>query len=443
MKRHVMRHPTGRRIAIASVALVAVVPLGVALRSATAAVSPAAATVVSFPGAVGFGSVATGGRGGSVYHVTNLADSGTGSFRDAVSASGRIVVFDVGGYIQLSSAVSVQSNLTIAGQSAPGGGIGIMGREVSFANSTNVIVRNVRFRQGDLDPASTKSGVNFYDASNLILDHVSIEFAQWNNIDSVGATNVTVQNSIDADPIGQQFAAHTETGPYTWYNNLFANAHNRCPLAKANTVYINNVVYDYQAGYTAGNSSGHFTHDVVGNYFITGPRTTSASNAYYQMTNQSVYGSGNVLDSNKDGVLNGSTLAVGAGATALTTPWSTQTASIPTQSAAGAYATVVSGAGALPRDQVDSLVIGDVTSLGTAGNLWASQSATGLANSGYGTIAAGSAAKDTDGDGMPDAWETRYGLNPASASDATGDFDGTGYTNVEKYLNSILDGRYP
>jgi hypothetical protein len=306
-----------------------------------------------------------------------------------------------------------------------------------------VIVRDVRFRQGDLDPDSTKSGINLLNTSNMIFDHVSIEFAQWNNIDSVGASNVTVQYSIDADPIGQQFAAHTETGPYTWYNDLFANAHNRNPLAKANTQYVNNVVYDYQAGYTAGNSSGHFLHDVVGNYFIAGPRTTSASNAYYQMGNQSVFNSGNYLDGNRDGTLNGSSLGVGGGGTALTSAWSADTASIPTSSAAAAYADVVAHAGAVPRDQVDSNVIGNVTSLGTAGDLWSHQSATGLGNSGYGTIAGGTAPTDTDRDGMPDAWETRYGLNPTNAADATGDFDHTGYTNVEKYLNSRLDGRYP
>jgi hypothetical protein len=396
--------------------------------------SAPAGPVAAFPGAVGFGAVATGGRGGTVYHVTNLNDSGAGSFRDAVSGSGRIVVFDVGGYITLSSAVSAKSNLTIAGQTAPGGGIGIMGREVSFANASNDIVRDVRFRQGDLDPDNEKSGINLLNTTNMIFDHVSIEFAQWNNIDSVGAKNITVMNSIDADPIGQQFAAHTETGPYTWYNNLFANSHNRCPLAKANTVYVNNVVYDYQAGYTAGNSSGHFLHDVVGNYFITGPRTTSAGNAYYQMGNQTVYNSGNLIDSNKDGSLNGSSLGVGGGGTASSTPWSTL---IPAASAATAYATVTASAGALPRDQVDTLVVNDVKSLGKAGDLWAHQTATGLANDGYGTIAGGAAASDSDRDGMPDAWETQHGTNPAVA-DSTGDVDHTGYTNIEKYVNSLL-----
>jgi hypothetical protein len=364
----------------------------IAAAAATAlAVPPAAAAVppavtLAFPGAVGFGASAVGGTGGTVYQVTNLNDSGAGSFRDAVSAPHRIVEFTVGGYIQLASAVSVSSYLTIDGRTAPGGGIGIMGREVSFDGATNDVVRDIRFRQGTLDSDSTKSSINLLNSSDMIFDHVSIEFGQWNDIDSVGATNITIQNSIIADPIGQQFSAHTETGPYTWYADLFANAHNRNPLAKANTQFINNVVYDYQGGYTAGNSSGHFSHDVIGNYFIAGPKTTSASDAWYQMTNQSVYASGNYLDSNKDGSLNGSALGVGGGATALTAPWSSTTASIPASSAAAAYASVVAGVGAFPRDQVDTQVVGNVTSLGTAGSLWTTQTATGLSNDGYGTI---------------------------------------------------------
>ena len=90
---------------------------------------PVSATDLAFPEAEGFGRHATGGRAGKVYHVTNLNDSGTGSFRDAVSQSDRIVVFDVGGYIVLKTAVSAKSNLTIAGQTAPGGGIGFQGGE--------------------------------------------------------------------------------------------------------------------------------------------------------------------------------------------------------------------------------------------------------------------------------------------------------------------------
>jgi hypothetical protein len=399
---------------------------------------------LAFPGAVGFGKVATGGRGSAVYHVTTLNDSGPGSFRDAVSASNRLIVFDVGGYINLSTPVSAKSNLTIAGQTAPGDGVGVMGRETSFSGASNDIVRCMRFRQGDLDSDTSKSGINLLNATKMIFDHVSIEFAQWTNIDAVGASNITVMNSVDADPIGQQFNAHTETGPYTWYRDVFANAHNRNPLAKADTQYINNVVYDFQAGYTAGNTAGLFSHDLVANYFITGPATTSASDALYQMNAQSIYGSGNLLDSNADGTLNGSTLASPSGTTALSAPWSADTAPISTQSAADAYASVVAGAGAsLHRDQVDALVIADVTSLGKTGHLWTSQTSTGLANSGYGTLNGGAAPVDTDGDGMPDAWELRYGLDPHDASDATRDLDHTGYTNIEKYVNGLLDGSYP
>ncbi|WP_255954742.1 hypothetical protein [Streptomyces odontomachi] len=370
----------GRGIGL--VALAALVTA--ALTSGAAA--DAAGPTVAFPGAVGFGSGATGGQGGSEYHVTNLNDSGSGSFRDAVSSGHRTIVFDVSGYIRVSSPVSVASDLTIDGTTAPGNGVGIMAGEVSFAGSGNDIVRNFRFREGDLDPDEKKSAVNLYNASNMIFDHVSIEFGQWNNIDAVGAKNITVQDSIIADPIGQQFGAHTEGDSFTWYRNVWANDHNRNPLAKANTQFINNVVYNYQAGYTAGNSSGHFLHDVIGNYFIAGPRTTSASNAYYQMGNQSIYNSGNLLDSSLDGQLNGSSLAVRAGGTELGSPWSSSTSGISASSAADAYDSLVSGAGAQPRDQVDTLVIGDVKSLGKTGQLWAHQTDTGLGNSGYGNL---------------------------------------------------------
>ncbi|HTA89439.1 MAG TPA: pectate lyase, partial [Polyangiaceae bacterium] len=356
----------------------------------------------------------------------------------------RIIVFDVGGYITLKTPISAKSNLTIAGQTAPGDGIGIMGGEVSFSGAKNVIARYVRFRQGDLDPDSTKSGINLLNTDTMIFDHVSIEFAQWNNIDAVGASNVTVQYSISADPIGQQFAAHTETGPYTWYRNLFANAHNRCPLAKANTQYVDNVVYDFQAGYTAGNSAGMFSHDVINNYFIVGPTTTSANNAFYQVNAQLMYASGNLLDKSLDGTLNGAALDIPGAATKLASPFSPDTANIPTSGAANAYAVVVAQAGAsLHRDQVDTLVIADLTSLGKTGQLWTHQTATGLTNSGYGTLQGGTPPVDSDNDGMPDTWETKYGLDPKNASDASGDFDHTGYTNIEKYVNGLADGSYP
>src|SRR4051794_10543824 len=91
------------------------------------AAMPALAQVRAFGDAEGYGAVATGGRGGTIYHVTNLNDTGAGSFRDAVSGSNRIVVFDVGGEIKLNSGISSQGNITIAGQTAPGEGITLTG----------------------------------------------------------------------------------------------------------------------------------------------------------------------------------------------------------------------------------------------------------------------------------------------------------------------------
>ena len=156
------------------------------------------------------------GAGGNVYHVTNLNDSGAGSFRDAVGTAGRTVVFDVGGYITLSTEAAVKSNITIAGQTAPGGGIAIRGAEVTFGSQSNIICRFVRFRPGG-DSNNTDNGLSLYQAKNVIVDHVSIEFAKWNNIDATSGdwqnkpvNNITVQNSIIANPIYQQFGAHTE-----------------------------------------------------------------------------------------------------------------------------------------------------------------------------------------------------------------------------------------
>lgn len=399
----------------------------------------AGAQTMAFPGAYGFGASATGGRGGAIYHVTNLNDSGAGSFRDAVSTGNRIVVFDVGGYIVLQSAVTVSSNLTIAGQTAPGGGIGLMGGEISLSGQSNVIIRNVRIRQGTDDADTGKSDINLGNGSNIILDHCSFEFGEWDTVDAVGTANFTVQNSIIADPIVQQFGAHVTTGPSTFYRNLWANAHNRQPLAKDNTQFINNVVYDYQAAYTVADTGGDFTHDIVSNYFITGPATTDSANTYFQIdSNQSVYATGNFLDDNKDGVLNGSAYNTVGSAKVLSSPWASTTSSIPTLSASDAYASLVAYTGAMPRDSVDDNVIGNVTSLGKQGSLWTTQTSTGLANNGYGTLASGTQFTETSGDGIPDYWATANGISTTNASVATETFPGSGYSNIEAYVNSLV-----
>ncbi|KAK1252126.1 hypothetical protein MKX08_003313 [Trichoderma sp. CBMAI-0020] len=342
---------------------------------------------LAFDGAVGFGAIATGGNSGTTVHVTNLLDSGSGSFRDAVGQSNRNIVFDVSGYIQLKSAVSLSSSLTINGQSAPGNGIGIMGGEISASDKSNIIIRNLRMRQGTLDTDTGKSAFNMGGASNVILDHCSVEYGQWDSIDAVGAVNITVSNSIIALPIGQQFGAHVETGPSTFYRNLWVSAHNRQPLSKDNTQYVNNVVYNYQAGYTSGNTGGVFSHDIINNYFITGPSTTSSKNAFYQMAaDQSVYATGNYLDSNNDGKLNGAPDNTVGSSTVLSKPWASTSLGLATMSAADAVTYVLANAGASPRDELDTFVVNVVKTFGTQGTLYKNQANTGVSNGGYGAL---------------------------------------------------------
>jgi len=423
--------------------------------SSCVASGPLIVTDLAFPEAEGFGRHATGGRTGKVYHVTNTNDSGAGSFRDAVSAANRIVVFDVGGYITLKTAVSAKSNLTIAGQTAPGGGIGFRGGELSFANSSNVICRHVRIRPGSETASDTDDALSLFRARNVILDHSSFEFAPWNNIDGVSddwqntpVTDITFQDSMIANPTGQQFGAHTESvaSQWSWYRNVFANSHNRNPLAKADTVFVNNVLYNYSAGYTT-HTSTEFKHDLVNNYFIFGPASTGTDNTWFQVDkNQSIYYSGNLKDNNLNGALDGVATTPywyqGTG-TVLNAAWS---AVATTQySAQSAYRIAVSQAGALPRDPIDALVVSQLRTLGKGttgtaantagpgGDLYTSQTQTGLSNNGYGEIATGTKPADADNDGMPDFWEKATGSNPATDDAMQKAPDG--YALIEHYLN--------
>ncbi|MES1175211.1 MAG: hypothetical protein ABUL62_12890 [Myxococcales bacterium] len=428
--------------------------------SCTSSGGPVTATDLAFPEAEGFGRHATGGRAGKVYHVTNLNDSGAGSFRDAVSASGRIVVFDVGGYIVLKTAVSAKSDLTIAGQTAPGGGIGFQSGEISFANSSNVIMRHVRIRPGADTASSEDDALSLFRAKNVIIDHSSLEFAPWNNIDGVSddwqahpVTDITFQDSLIADPTGQQFGAHTESvaSQWSWYRNVFANSHNRNPLAKVDNVFVNNVLYNCSAGYTT-HTSTNFRHDIVNNYFIFGPASTGTDNTWYQVDkNQSIYYAGNLKDSNLNGALDGAATTPywyqGAG-TILSAAWSAALATT-TLSAPSAYRVAVSAAGALPRDSMDGLVISQVRTLGKGttgtgantvgpdGGLYTTQTQTGLANNGYGTITSATKPTDTDNDGMPDFWEQASGSD--SAKDDAMQKAADGYALIEHYLNWLAE----
>lgn len=397
---------------------------------------------LAFPEALGFGANATGGREGTVYHVTNLEDSGAGSFRDAVSQPNRIVVFDVGGYITLKTAVQIQSNITIAGQTAPGEGIGIRGGKISTGKQKNIIIRYLRIRPGSGTASKKDDGLNLYDSQNIIVDHTSVEFAPWNNFGGSSdnwqvypVTDITIQNCLIANPINQQFGAHIESvnGYWSWYYNAFINTHNRNPMSKVNDVFVNNVYYNFEAGYTT-HTSTNFKHDIVNNYFVYGPK---GKNPWFQIDkNQSIYAAGNMIDNNRDGVLNGTSTSIywyqGEG-TVLNSPWSEQTTSNPLLSAATAWRYVNSQSGALPYDDIDSLIWYQAGTLGTAGQLYTSETQTGLSDNGWGEILSGEKPLDSDGDGIPDFFEEAMGYD-ATADDAMQKGE-DGYAYIEKYIN--------
>jgi len=162
--------------------------------------------LTAFPGAEGFGAPASGGRDGLVYHVTNLNDDGAGSLREGVenSTGPCTILFDMGGYITLKSVLHVGSDLTIAGQTAPGEGIGIRGAEVSLSGSHNVIIRYLRIRQGLATHEDKKSAVNMLGARDVIFDHVSIQWGRWDTIDMNNCSNITVQDCIIGPGVAPQ-----------------------------------------------------------------------------------------------------------------------------------------------------------------------------------------------------------------------------------------------
>jgi len=337
----------------------------------------ACAATSAFPGAEGFGQFASGGRGGGFYHVTTLADAGAGSLRDAVSRGPRVLVFDVSGYIALKSILHVGSDLTIAGQTAPGDGIATRNYEISFAGASNVVVRYLRFRQGVTPGQDKKSAVNITRARDLIFDHVSIEWGRWDTVDMNDSENVTFQNCIIGEGVApQRFGCLCQCDRVTFSHNLFINNQSRNPKAKGKIQYLNNVIYNWGAvGLVGGHSGTNHWLDVVGNYFIAGPDSGGYFLGEFKPTDQ-VFQSGNYADLNRDGRLNGRPVRSDDFGTGENTPTFLATAvfgkpaNVMVESAAAAYSNAVAQAGcSLHRDAVDDRLIADVQSLGTRGKI--------------------------------------------------------------------------
>ncbi|KAF2251541.1 polysaccharide lyase family 1 protein [Trematosphaeria pertusa] len=408
-----------------------------------------ASALLAFPGAEGFGRNAIGGRKGSVYVVTNLNDSGTGSLRDAVSKSDRIVVFAVGGLIKITDRMVVSKRISILGQTAPGDGITVYGNGWSFSNADDAIVRYIRIRMGK-GGTSGKDALTIAEGANMIFDHVSVSWGRDETFSISGSEvgNITIQNSI----IAQGLETHSCGGliqtnlgnGISLFRNLYIDNKTRNPKVKGTNEFTNNVVYNWGGGggYIAGDSDGASEANIVGNYFISGP-STSVTAFTRGNANFKGFVQGNWYDADKDGSLNGKELGASSsnyGGMAIQTAKYAFPAPARILSAVDALAYVQKYAGASKvRDAVDARLVAELTSWGKTGELISDENASPM--SGPGTIAGGTKAVDTDGDGIPDAVETQMGFDP-SRNDAMEDKDGDGYTNVEAWANSLVPGVY-
>jgi hypothetical protein len=456
-------------------------------------------SVVAFPGAEGFGAQTAGGRGGKVIEVTNLNDSGTGSLRACVDASGpRICVFRTGGTITTLSKIVVKNPyLTVAGQTAPGGGITLRAAQnytgEPFVISTHdVIVRYVRFRAGaSAIPNSVRRSLTVnYGAYNVILDHCSFSWATDQPLLLIdGAHNITVQWSIVSEALansthyeagyiehstglsvsGKQYHSTEKTGNISLHHNLIANNGGRNPQNAGFGLedVVNNIIYDWhKMAFTTHDLQANVPSNVVNNYFKKGVDTTGyevrGSHVNDAMTGPQIYVSGNlgphVTDATTPAIY-----IVAPGDRIFVVPNRFPAAPVTTSSAQQAYSDVLAKAGVrVPTmDAVDKRIIEQVKR--GEGKIIDCVSATELTSpidcstrvylsasdytkygindpldsKGWPILAAGTAPQDSDHDGMPDSWETAHGLNP-NIDDSAQDRNGDGYTNIEEYINGLV-----
>lgn len=405
-------------------------------------ISVSAADQLAFPGAQGWGRFAVGGRTGTVYHVTNLNDSGSGSLRDAVSQPNRIVIFDVAGVINLKSGLVFKNNLYVAGQTAPGEGITVYGNRVSFSGASNIIVRHMRFRMGvDGDNGKDCAGVS--NGANMIFDHCSFAWGQDEtfsiNPDGKGTTpqNITLMNCI----IGQGLMTHSAGGLIqadyiSLIGNFYCDNSTRNNKIKGINQYANNIVYNWSNGayIMGGDSEGKSYVNIQSNLFINGPGVGGAAftggNADFHC-----YGVDNWQDRNRDGVFDPSEITDYNAATRESQPYDYPTLELnPGKTLLETNLPTV-GATIPYRDPVDYYMVDEVMSYGKKGALISTEKTLIYGAPSTWSVYGGVKKQDSDGDGMPDAWETANGTNP-NANDAM-TIAANGYANIENYINSI------
>ncbi|QQR91355.1 MAG: hypothetical protein IPJ88_06420 [Myxococcales bacterium] len=428
---------------------------------------------LAFPSAEGFGKHTLGGRGGRVTFVTNTDNAGVGSLRDALESDGpRIVIFRVGGLIQLDSAIKITNPyITVAGQTAPGGGIALANAGIEV-KTHDVIIRGIRFRIGDnpngppgvdRDGIKISSGNNGGPIYNVIVDHSSVSWGIDENISTWAKTvsgstetfrqldHVTIQWSIVAEGLYNSIhidEGDTQPGPHSMglligegtesisvHHNLFAHNNDRNPNFKGalGGEFINNVVYNWGDGPTVTGSYPNSLH-IFANYYRSGTDSrhdifrfsdTPASNTKYYLL-------GNIRDDPNNDEYDSNWTFINGDQNPSVNMMVFEPSGVAQSEAASAYDEVLAYAGAIHpyRDAVDIRVIDDVQQL--TGQIIDSQSDVG----GWPSYPSGNAPTDNDQDGMPDVWEEAIGLDP-NTNDADTDRNGDGIANIEEYINCI------
>ena len=443
---------------------------------------------LAFPGAEGFGKYTTGGRGGKIFIVSNLNDDGEGSFRKAAASKGpRIVVFAVSGTIHLASPLSIKSDITIAGQSAPGDGICLADYPVTLGGD-NIIVRYLRFRMGDKNQRGGMVDGNGGDDAfggtrrkNIVVDHCSMSWSTDEVFSVYAGDSTSLQWNLISEPLNYSY--HFETGDTDYehhgygaiwggahlsaHHNLFAHCNNRNPRFNGIRTtpeelvdYRNNVIYDWGSNNIYAGEGGKY--NLVNNYFRYGPSTMKS--VRYRIVNPGKwekppipYGkffvSGNYVDGSDEVTANNWLgIHMGNNGSAEDKKNAVVDSAFPveginTQTALEAYTSVLEEVGAsLKRDTLDERIINDVKN--RTGRLIDVQggyphgTAYELTVNAWPVLKSVPAAKDSDADGMPDDWEKKNRLNPNDANDASLYKLSKEYTNIEMYINSLmLSGR--
>lgn len=398
---------------------------------------------LAFPEAQGWGRYATGGRKGTVYHVTNLNDSGEGSLRDAVSKKNRIVVFDVAGVINLNSRLTFASDLYVAGQSAPGEGITVYGNGVSFSGATNSIIRYMRFRMG-VGGDNGKDCAGIANGTNMIFDHCSFAWGRDEtfsiNPDGKGDLHsVTIQNCV----VGQGLMSHSAGGlmqadKISLIGNFYCDNSTRNNKVKGKNQYVGNVVYNWKDGayIMGGDSEGQSYCNIQGNLFINGP--AGGGDAFTGGNgNFHCYVKDNYQDSNRNGVLDEIVVTKFSGSDVVTKPYDYPLIeSIPTPSILiNGLKTV--GASYPLRDYTDYYMVDEVMSFGKEGALISNEGSLPYGTPNTWKVWKGTNKVDSDKDGMPDAYEVECGFDPQK-NDAM-ELMSDGYTKIEHYLNTLIN----